>query len=653
MIALLAGAALTFSGGLAALLAGRRARLAGALGAASASLGGALILVPALEVLRGGAPLTLTAQLGAPWGAVSVGLDPLSAWFAVPLAVLGAVGALYGASYLPAHAPASRTGVAWFSYNTLLAGMLGVLVARDATLFLVTWELMSLAGWGLVSFEHRRPEVRRAGLVYLAAAHLGTALLLSFFLVLRHHTGESALLTPLAVGSALPSVLLALAIGGFGAKAGLIPLHVWLPEAHAAAPSHGSALMSGVMVKIGVYGLLRAALLVGGGPPWFGPVLVALGLTGALVGIRMSITQRELKRALALSTVENVGLIVMGIGLGAWAAARGATEIAALAYGGALLHVWGHGLMKGLLFLGAGSVMHGAHTGDMEHLGGLMRRMPWTGALLALGAVAIAGLPPLSGFAAEWLLYLSLAGGGAEFTGLTAVSWLVVLGALALVGGLASLAFVRLIGIAILGSPRSDRAATAVESPRGMLVPMGALAAAVVGLGAAPGLAVGLQGGVLTQLAGPAASPPDLSGVSLLAAALWGGLAVGGLLLWALLRRGGVRSGETWGCGYASPSPTMQYTGRSLGQILAQGVLVKTMTRPEPTPLHPAPARLDDLLVPGLLGAVYVPTLAWVAARFLALRRRQAGNVHLYLAYMGVGLVLALAWATLSAGGAP
>ena len=399
-------------GALGSLLLGRHPRWVTLWGVGVALLAAALGLGSSLWVLSEG--VVRTWQI-APWpmpmAALLVGVDPLSAWFAVPVYLLGGLTAVSAGASLLGHARKRQLGAAWFSNHLFLAGMAGLLLARNGVLFLVCWESMSLAAFALVTFEHEREEVRRAGWIYLVATHIGAAALLLLFLTLYRVSHGSLNFTQLEGGVAPTSALLVLALLGFGAKAGLVPLHVWLPGAHAAAPSHVSALMSGVLVKMGIYGILRVILVVGA-PPWLGPALLSLGLLGAALGISQALVQRDLKRILAFSTVENVGIIFIGLGAGLVAREAGRPDLAVLGIGGALLHTWVHALMKGLLFLGAGSVLHGAGTKDLEALGGLARAMPATTGLMTLGAAAIVALPPLGGFASEWLVYRGLLEGG-------------------------------------------------------------------------------------------------------------------------------------------------------------------------------------------------------------------------------------------------
>jgi formate hydrogenlyase subunit 3/multisubunit Na+/H+ antiporter MnhD subunit len=668
MDVLLAALGLHLAGGLLAFLLGRWPRAATLAGAGSAVLAALLGLFAALRVLVGGDPISCSAPYDFLRGPFQVELDALGAVFLIPVQVLSALAAVYGANYLLAYRNERSLGGPWLFFNLFVAGMSAVLLAGTAFLFLFAWEIMSLAGYFLVTFEHDRAEVRRAGWVYLVAAHLGVAVLLAAFVLLAGHAGDVAFAAFAASGPpgpVLAGVLFVLTVIGFGTKAGLVPLHVWLPEAHPAAPSHVSALMSGVMIKMGIYGMLRVLGFLGEPAWWWGPTLGVLGLVSALVGIALATQQRDLKRVLAYSSIENVGLIALALGLGLWGRAAHQPALAVLGLTAALLHVWNHALMKSLLFLTAGSVLHGSGTRDMERLGGLLRAMPWTGALLILGAVAIAALPPLNGFAGKWLLSVGLLEcglGNPADRGLTA---LLAVASLALVGTLAALAYVRLCGVALLGSPRSPAAEHAHESGPWMLGPMLVLLLLCVAAGLAPGTVSRLQEPGLAQVLGGTdwqsvlvrsdglQIPPteQLDRVGLVNAWLLGGLVLGGAGLWLVFRRHAQQGGPTWGCGYLEPTARIQYSGRSFSEMLA-GQILPRFLRPRkqarpPEGLFPAPGQFHAASPDPISEEVYEPLFAGAARRFAALRILQQGKTHVYLLYIFVVLVLGLAWVSL------
>ena len=324
--------------------------------------------IPTLRVLGGGPPQSVRWAWDAAHGGFCIGLDALSAFFLLPVVVLSALAAVYGGSYLFAFRSRKSLGSSWFFFNLFVLGMIMVVIARTALLFLLSWEVMSISAFFLVTFEHENAEVRGAGWVYLVATHLGVAFLFATFVLLGRNAGslefEGFARMP-GLDAFWSGLIFVLALVGFGAKAGFVPFHVWLPEAHPAAPSHVSALMSGVMIKMGLYGLLRILTFLGPPAPWWGLLLASLGMLTALVGISLAVQQRDLKRVLAYSSIENMGLIGVAMGVSMWCSASAMPAVAALAMAAGLFHIWNHALMKSLMFLAAGSVLHA--TGHKGH----------------------------------------------------------------------------------------------------------------------------------------------------------------------------------------------------------------------------------------------------------------------------------------------
>lgn len=626
--------------GVIALVLAARPVVAGVVAAVGAATAAALVVPPAIVALTGGGIGELHVAWPPPLGEIVLGLDPLTAFFAIPLLVLGAACAVYGAFYLDRR---RMLGVPALALNVMLAAMLLVLLARSSIVFLAGWEIMTVASYLLVTFDHGSAESRHAGWLYLVLGHVGFACLIALFVVLA---GAGGLGAPGAVGGARGAVAIALALVGFGIKAGIVPLHIWLPEAHSAAPSHVSAMMSGGMIKLGIYGILRTLTLVEP-TAWIGPVLAGLGVISAIAGIMLALYQRDLKRTLAYSSIENVGVMLLGIGTGLWGVAAGRPVIAAFGLFGGLLHVWSHAVMKGLLFLGAGSVLHATGTRDIEHHGGLLARMPRTGLLLVIGAVAVAALPPLAGFTSEWLVYLGLLDGGVHATG-TGLFMLLGVTALALVGVLATLCFVRAIGLALLGQPRSPRAEHAHESGPGMVGPMIVLAAAVIALPlVAPLIAPGLAP-VAAQVAGaPVPAARVIAALSTIAAAsavVWIALAVGYLVL----RRGASRRrvDDTWGCGYLAPTARMQYTSGSFAeaaQHLLPGPLRPRIVVRRDAGAFPAPGELTSDRRDPFTRSGYEPAIDRLDRRLGRLRWVQRGHLHVYLLFIAATVVVGLA----------
>lgn len=655
---LLLAVALMVIGGLLAITLSRAPLLATTAAVICVVAGCALGLVAVTDTLATGSTDTLRFEWDRPHGPFVVGLDGLSAFFLLPVLVLSALAAIYGGAYLYEYRNRKSLGPVWFFFCTFVAGMVLVLIAHTAILFLLAWEVMSLSAFFEVSFEHEQSETRRAGWVYLVATHVGVAFLVALFALLSFHAGGTEFGDYLraSIEPALAGVLFVLALVGFGTKAGLAPLHVWLPEAHAAAPSHVSALMSGVMIKMGVYGLLRTLTFLGTPPPWWGVTLAVVGGTTAVVGIALATYQRDVKRVLAYSSVENVGLIVLALGVGLWGAADGRPTVAALGVTACLLHVWNHAAMKGLMFFAAGSVVHATGTRDMERLGGLMKRMPWTGALMVVGAVAIAALPPLNGFTGKWLLYLGLAEWGLGPSPDRGLGPLLLIGLLALVGGLSAMTFVRLCGISLLGLPRSESVSHAHDPSWWMRGPMVALVvvclvAAIVpgGLAASFDSARDVILGVGQRNAVASGRNPETALSNLGAFNGWTLAAIAGLgvSLFVLVRKR-ASSAPTWGCGYAAPTPRMQYTGRSFAEMVAERILPRFLRprsrRKATTGLFPSDGEYASDCSDPINQRLYERFFTRWAERFAQLRILQQGKVHVYLLYILFTVVLALAW---------
>src|SRR5208337_3084062 len=342
-------------------------------------VGGILIgcmcgIVPAVRVVLGEPSQSIRMAWDVPYGSLFLELDPLSGFFLIPVFVLCALAAIYGAEYLEAYRGKKALAPPWFFFNLLVASMVVVILARNGVLFLMAWEMMALSSFFLVTFEDEKESTRQAGWTYLVASHIGTAFLLVLFVLLGRANG-SLDFDRFSASSGAPLMFVP-ALVGFGTKAGFIPLHVWLPEAHPAAPSHVSAVMSAVMIKTGIYGLLRILTFLGPPQAWWGWVLCVVGLTSGILGVLLALAQHDLKRLLAYHSVENIGIIALGLGVGILGVSRRSTMLTVLGFGGGLLHVQNHALFKGLLFLGAGSVLHGAGTREIDHLGGLTKRMP-------------------------------------------------------------------------------------------------------------------------------------------------------------------------------------------------------------------------------------------------------------------------------------
>ncbi len=649
----LAATVLASASGLGGLALHRRPAL-GQRVSAALLVGGALLgIAAALPVLLGGPTSLLRIDWGQPHAALALRLDPLAAFFLVPVLSVPALGALYGLAYWPQAEPGRRGARLQAWYGVLAGSMAAVVLADNALLFLFAWEVMALGGFFLVRSDADRKDAQKASWIYLAAAHVGSFALFALFAAVGGARGSF----DFAAWAALPATgagwLAVLALVGFGIKAGIVPLHFWLPGAHAAAPSHVSAVMSGVLLKTGVYGLLRTAGFFEAPPAAWGGLLLVLGGASGVLGVALALAQHDLKRLLAYHSVENIGIITMGVGLAMVGRSLGDPELVLLGFGGGVLHVVNHALFKSLLFLGAGSVQHATGTRDLERLGGLARAMPWTAGLFLVGAAAISGLPPLNGFVSEWLVALG-AVSALDLPAFDRAAFVVLVApTLALVGALAAACFVKVQGTVFLGNPRTDDAARAHESPRAMLVPMAVLAAACVSIGLLPSLlvpalsrAAAAWAGVPVERLAPAAGLAAGSAgmVSVVASVLAGAL----LLAWLARRRlGSAGASTTWGCGYAYPTPRMAYTGSSFAQILNHGfrwALLPRVRLAPPRGIFPTGARFSTEPREAVLDLALVPAVRDYVQATSRIRRLVAGRLHLQALLVLATLVAMLAW---------
>jgi hydrogenase-4 component B len=571
-----AGLLMLLIGGLAGLIPMRRrilhAVLLGAFGG-----GCALLAAGGLRRLLGEDAGSLVLSWQVPGGAARFGIDALGAWFCIVIGLLGAPVALYAVSYFRKERDRVFRSFG-LGYGVLLASLATLAGARHGLLFLGGWELMTLSAWSLVVMIHEQESVRWAGRLYLVANHSAAFGLLALVGLLGAGAGsldfdawESGRGSP-----PVPGLLLILSLLAFGTKAAIIPLHIWLPHAHPAAPSPVSAVLSGLVVKAGIFGFLRFSAFLPV-PTWWGVTLLVAGVVSGILGVLYALAQHELKRLLAYHTVENIGIILLGTGVGLLGVAIREPEIAALGFAGALLHVLNHTLFKGLLFLGAGSVIHATGTGSLDELGGVARTMPRTAACFLVGCVSICGLPPFNGFVSEWTIYRGLfgrslaQGGGAAFASVGAIL------ALALIGGLAAACFAKVLGVVFLGSRRAAHAGASHEAPAAEQGAMAFLAAICLLLGILPQVAVRLVWPAAREISGrlglEVRTDPGVAAGWLVPVSVIGGLVIVvaaalALLRSRLARRTPAPAVPTWGCGYSLPGPKLQYTASSFAHPL-------------------------------------------------------------------------------------
>lgn len=638
----------------------RTARVVGYGSAALASAAGAW---GALSVLTESA--SVSARLPSPLPGLDIVLrvDPLSAYFLLILALVSTPVSIAAIGYARAY-DAHGGGRLVALYCGFVAAMCLTLVAGDIYSFLFAWELMSLAGYGLVIHEHDHANVRRAGFVYLTMAHLGAAFVASGLFSVAAASGETSLagltdglrsLNPLARHLVVAALLI-----GLITKAGGAPMHAWLPRAHPVAPAHVSALLSGVMVKTAIYGFLRLVVLPGGDElAWVGWATLVIGALSALVGALYAAIERDVKGLLAFSTIENVGLILLGVGVAIVARTAGVGVATSLAIAAALFHTLGHALVKSLLFLAAGAVDQAAHTRDIDRLGGLNRTMPWTGALFLIGALTIAGLPPLALFGAEWMLLQSIIALGTAGGFLVLVAWICAV-AVALTGGLAVAAFARAFAIAFLGAPRSPGASNAVEAPRAMRAALVMLAILVLGIGLLPNPVTAIAAPAVAVLGFPTLvaldrpvfglSVPSLEVQPILAMILALAAAACAALLLRLAGPVARRVGPLWVCGFDA-SVRMQYTGTAAAEttrlFFRRFLRTERVVKPiwGRAPFFPAALRTHSHTPSLIEAALYVPTVSLVRRIASEIRVVQSGSIRLYLLYMFATLVILLALA--------
>ncbi len=606
----------------------------------------------AAQCASGSDVMLVEYPLPLPDASFALSVDPLSAFFLAAIFLVSTLGSLYGLEYWkPTEHPDNARKLRLF-YGLLTACLAIVVLAKNSVTFLFGWEGMAVSAFFLVATEDDRNDVRDAGWMYLAASHAGTLALFTMFALMYGATGHFDFLplTSDQISPAFASTLFLLALGGFGLKAGLMPLHFWLPGAHAMAPSHVSAIMSGVLIKMGIYGLVRMTGLLPDPPLWWGSLVLALGTVSAVFGMVLALSQHDLKRLLAYSSIENIGIVAIGLGLALLGRSLHNPVWVILGLSGALLHVWNHCLFKSLLFLAAGTVIHATHTRKIDELGGMAKPMPWTAAAFLVGASSACGLPPFNGFVSEFLIYLGLFHtlGLPGEPALPAAAFAIP--ALALSGAAAIACFVKAYGIVFLGVPRKPLAHRPHDPHWPMRLPLVVLSVIAISLGI-------LTASVAPRLNGICAKWSGLSWDASIAASTLGPLVPLG---WALIGLLGsllfvfcwlrwkisthpYAEHDTWGCGYLAPTPRLQYTGTSLTQFLVSlfGWSIQPVEiRPRIRELFPVQAAYWSEVPEIVLDRVVSPVFDALARRLLWFRLIQQGSVQIYLLYIVAMLVV-------------
>ena len=544
------------------------------------SLGIVLITsVPAVNVIfsKGAVPVILHLATGL--GSVTVTIDGLSAFFILVTNFTALTGLLYSNGYLATYhslkSPA-QFSLHYFSYTWLHLSMLGVLMLRDGIPFLIAWELMAVSSFMLILFEAEKRATLKTAVNYLIQMHIGLVLLVIAFLLCEADTGSMSFDALKIYFSHHPNTgLFLLFFAGFAIKAGFIPFHTWLPEAHPAAPSHVSGVMSGVMIKMGIYGIVRVLTYVQSDLVTIGLIVLAISAISGILGVTMAIVQHDLKKLLAYHSIENIGIIGMGIGLGAIGLGIHNPLLAMLGFGGGLLHVLNHSLFKSMLFFSAGSVYQACHTRNIEQLGGVIHKMPVTAGLFLTGSLAICGLPPLNGFISEILIYLGLFRGLSAGSVYQSIYMLMAIISLALIGGLAIYCFTKAFGVVFLGVPRSESHTATSEARTGMLFPQFLIGGLILLIGLFPLLFLQPLAGLISVQFQISMDPAwssitdSLSVIGRIGCVLIGMVLLLFFIRYLVLKTRNVRQGPTWGCGYTAGTARQQYTGTSFADAVA------------------------------------------------------------------------------------
>lgn len=554
------------AGGFISLLFKQQEKMAIYVAGITAIIGGILGLFSAIPVLMSGETLTYFAQGPFPFAHFVVRLDGLAAFMVMVISLLVTVSALYSLNYVQEYIGRGAWSMGFF-LNLFIASMVALVVMDNAFYFIILFEMMSLASWFLVIADQDEKSIR-AGLLYFFIAHAGSVLIMIAFFLMWRESGSLDFdsFRQLTLSPAMASVVFLLGFFGFGAKAGMLPLHSWLPQAHPAAPSHASALMSGVMVKIGIFGIIKVGIdLLGATQGWWGIVVLAFGAVSSVLGVMYALAEHDIKRLLAWHTVENIGIILMGVGVGMVGMANDMPVLATIGLLGAIYHLLNHAVFKGLLFLGAGAVIYRVHTRDMDKMGGLAKLMPLTATAFLIGCMAISALPPLNGFVSEWYTYQSLFSMSHDGTFIMRISGPIAIVMLAITGALAAMCFVKVYGVSFCGGPRSEQATHAREVPWTMTTAMLILAAVCVllGVGAsviAPVLAkvaMSLTAATDVTVAQGAMLVPDSASQAMISPVmtfvLLLGLPVIPLVIYLVFKGKQMdarRKGDAWACGY-------------------------------------------------------------------------------------------------------
>ena len=581
---------------------------------------------------------------------LSFQIDALSAFFLVAIFTISLLAAIYSFHYLNKSEKALRTAANYLFFSLLVGSMALVVTASNMITFMLSWEIMSLSSYFLVIYDHQASENRKAGLLYFVFSHVGALFIFTAFGIMYGYSGSFGFDGARTLPDTAKLLVLIFAFIGFGSKAGVFPFHVWLPHAHPAAPSHISAVMSGVMIKTGIYGVLRLYVALNLHAPVFGEIVLIAGMVSGVLGVVYALGQHDLKRLLAYHSVENIGIILIGIGIGMIGVSFNNPVMAVLGFAGGLLHVLNHSIFKSLLFMGAGVVLQKTGTRSIDALGGLIKKMRITGVTFLVGSLAISGLPPLNGFVSEFLVYV----GGFKGIGLDSTAFVLSILAiisLAVIGGLALACFTKVVGVVFQGEPRTSLAADVDEKGPTMLISMLVLAVACFVIGVFPRMFIMMAiKGVSALSLGYERIPFEpflqLTGNISLAAAVFFAVFIFVLLIRGVLyREKPIDRSGTWGCGFTQPTAKMQYTGSSYAASILEffkpvAPLHEEHPKiegrfPQKTHYHSQVGDIAELH----MGNVIQRPVLWL---FDQLRWIQHGDIHLYIGYILLAIVVLL-----------
>lgn len=613
---------------------------------------------------------SLTNKIMPLWS-LTYNIDMLSAFFILVISLVALFCSIYGKGYLKHYYGKYNIGNFGFFYNLFILGMLMVVSSANAVLFLLAWELMSVASYFLVVYDRKDAKNIRAGTLYFAMTHAGTAFIIMAFIVMFAYTGTfefAGMVGPLgSMPLYIKDIVFVMMLLGFGAKAGIIPLHIWLPAAHPAAPSHVSALMSGVMIKMGIYMMMRMFLgVLGTGPLWWGELVLAVGAVSSLLGVLYALTEHDIKRLLAYHSIENIGIILLGLGSAMMFGSLGMPALAVVGVIAALFHTVNHAVFKSLLFLSAGSVINSVHTKNIENYGGLLKYMPVTGLAFLIGSMAISGLPPFNGFFSEWITFQSLFQGMMVGADMSSKGLFVLAGgALAFTSGLALACFVKAFGATFLARPRTEAVKSAKEADMTMKFGMMALAAVCLVLGVFSGFVTGVLGVVAkvfpslnvsaSAVAGDSLNGMTVnnfgfvSGPAIFAALILMLVIVVAIVKYTIYRKQNIIVGNTWDCG-VDLKPRMEITATGFSQTIIRifkGILKPT--RQAEFEYHDAHSRYFPKSRTILLGIadvyqkyIYRPLYIFVVRVSEACKKVQNGNINAYISYIFLALLIIL-----------